>query len=75
MATINPSPDLRGLPDDALIRLKQVLRIYHVGRSTWLRGVAAGEYPQPIKKGGITFWRYGDVIAIARKVAESSMQK
>jgi prophage regulatory protein len=60
--------NLSGLPDDALIRLPDVLRLYPVSNSTWWRGVADGTYPKPIKLGPrAVAWRIGDVLALSRK--------
>jgi prophage regulatory protein len=30
------------------VRLKAVLAVYPVGRSTWYRGVAEGRFPKPV---------------------------
>jgi prophage regulatory protein len=36
------------LPQSGFVRLKTVLPVYPVARSTWYRGVAEGRYPKPI---------------------------
>jgi predicted DNA-binding transcriptional regulator AlpA len=36
------------LPSTGYVRLKTVLAIYPVGRSTWYRGVAEGRFPKPV---------------------------
>lgn len=48
--------------EDRLLRLREVLLLIPVGKSTWWAGVKSGRYPKPIKLGpGITVWRSADV--------------
>lgn len=48
--------------DTKFISLKQVLELIPVSKSTWLRGVSVGEYPQPIKVSKrLRFWRNDDI--------------
>jgi prophage regulatory protein len=50
------------LPDEAYIRLPQVLELYPVSKSTWWAGVASGKYPPGHKLSAhITAWRKGDI--------------
>ena len=52
------------LPDDALLRLPQVLARVPVGRSTLWLWVREGRFPKPIKLGPMTTaWRRSDVAA------------
>jgi prophage regulatory protein len=49
-------------PDEALLRLHQVLNRFQIGRSTWYAGVKRGIYPPPIKIGYRTaLWRASDI--------------
>ena len=53
------------LPTTGFIRLKSVLRVYPVGRSTWWAGVRHGRYPAPVKLGPrTTAWRVEDIRAL-----------
>jgi len=54
------------LKEDRLLRLKQVLEIVPVGKSTWWAGVATGRFPQPLRHLGprITVWRASEVYAL-----------
>lgn len=53
--------------DLKLIRLKQVLELLPISKSTWWDGIKKGIYPKPIKIGArISCWRLGEVIDIAR---------
>ncbi len=62
------------LPNDALLREKQVLvpgGPVPVSRSTWWAGVRSGRFPQPIRLGPrTTAWRVGDIRALLQKGAE-----
>jgi len=39
------------IPEQGFLRLKQVLQIIPVGKSTWWAGVKSGRFPQPTKLG------------------------
>lgn len=50
------------LPDDALLRLPDVLSVVGVGRSTWFAGVKEGRYPQPVQLSArLRAWRVRDI--------------
>ena len=56
---------------DHLLRLKQVLEIIPVSKSTWWAGVKSGRFPQPVKLGPrTTCWRESEV----RKLVESEAE-
>jgi prophage regulatory protein len=47
---------------DRLLRLKQVLKIVPVSKSTWWAGCASGRFPEPVRLGRrITCWRAKDI--------------
>ena len=51
--------------EEGLLRLREILHLVPVGKSTWWAGVKSGRYPQPIKLGpGITVWRMADIRAL-----------
>lgn len=63
----NSNTDLNGLPDNAVIRLPDVLRLYPVSRSHWWAGIKEGKYPKPIHLGQrARGWRLGDILALTR---------
>ena len=67
--TAKNSNDLSNLPDNAIIRLPDVLRLYPVSKSTWWEGVKDGKYPKPIRLGErARGWRLGDVLALTKEV-------
>jgi prophage regulatory protein len=54
----------------SLLRLKQVLKIIPVSKTTWWDGVKAGRFPKPIKLGPrTTCWRASDIFALVAKLA------
>jgi len=64
-----PAPATSSPPVNAqsLLRLRQVLVIIPVSRSSWWAGVRSGRYPQPVKLGpATTCWRAADVLALAQ---------
>ena len=57
--------NLSDLPNDAVIRLPDVLRMYPVSSSTWWAGVASGRYPTPVALGPrARGWRIGEIRAL-----------
>jgi prophage regulatory protein len=51
--------------DERLLRLKQVIEIIPVSKSTWWAWVAAGKAPAAIKLGDkTTCWRLSEVMAL-----------
>lgn len=55
---------------DRLIRLREVLTIVPVAKSTWWAWCAQGKAPKPIKLSEkTTCWRLSDIIAFVDQVA------
>jgi prophage regulatory protein len=61
--------------DDRLLKIKAALQIIPVGRSTWWEGIAAGKFPQPVKIGASTFWKYSDLMAYIANMPVSDQAK
>ena len=64
------------LPQVGFVRLPQILSVIPVSRSSWLRGVKSGKYPEPVKLGErTTAWRVEDIFklidALSKNVRES----
>lgn len=53
--------ETESLPTEGFVRIKQILRVLPIGKSTWWLGVKEGKYPQPVKHGRCTFWRVEDI--------------
>ncbi len=50
------------LPEVGFVRIKQILEIFPIGRSTWWDGVKDGRFPKPVKIGErTTAWCVGDI--------------
>jgi prophage regulatory protein len=47
--------------EERLLRLKQVLEIIPVSKSSWWAGVKSGKYPASVKYGRSTFWVNSDI--------------
>lgn len=69
------SKDLATLPEDALIRIKDVLRLYPISKSGWFKGIQDGKYPKPVKLGErVSAWRVGDILKLVRSVSAEREQ-
>tara|TARA_B100001057_G_scaffold384913_1_gene391512 strand:- start:284 stop:553 length:270 start_codon:yes stop_codon:yes gene_type:complete len=44
-----------------LYRIKQVLEVIPVSKTTWWNGVRHGRFPKPIRNGRMTFWKSEDI--------------
>jgi predicted DNA-binding transcriptional regulator AlpA len=59
------------LPDVALLRLPQVLRLIPVARSTWWAGIKAGRFPAPVKLGPRSVaWRVSEIRALVERLTK-----
>jgi prophage regulatory protein len=60
---VNVTPDARARL--GFLRIKQVLELIPIARSSWWAGVKSGKYPQPIKLGAhTTLWYRADIEAL-----------
>jgi len=58
------------IPDNGFLRLKQVLELIPVSKSTWWSGVSAGRFPQPVSlTARTTAWRVEDIRAVLQKLS------
>ena len=56
------------IPNEGYMRLRAVLSVFPVSRSTWWAGITAGRFPKGFKLGPrITAWRVEDI----RKLIET----
>ena len=54
--------DFKSLPDEALVRQKDIITVLPFSVATLWRRVRSNEFPEPIRiDAGITAWRWGDV--------------
>ncbi|MDD2999597.1 MAG: AlpA family phage regulatory protein [Candidatus Riflebacteria bacterium] len=52
-----------------LLRLRQVLQLVSVSRSTWLTGVKTGRFPAPVKNGRCVFWKAETILALLESMS------
>lgn len=77
MVQLKNTPKLRfeELPDEALIRLRQMMALHIVpySASTLWRRCRSNDFPKPIRVSpGITVWRVGDIRAYLEGIGKSS---
>jgi prophage regulatory protein len=53
-------------PPPRLLKLRQVLELVPVSRSTWYAGIQAGRFPAPVKLpgGDSVFWLLSDIVKL-----------
>jgi predicted DNA-binding transcriptional regulator AlpA len=55
------------IPQGRLLRLRDVLALYPVSRTSWYDGITTGQYPPPVRLGKRTVaWRQSDIEAAIR---------
>ena len=53
---------MHSIPETGFVRLKQILTVIPVGKSSWWAGVKTGRFPKPIKLSErCTVWRAEDI--------------
>ncbi|VVE76572.1 hypothetical protein PCA31118_05236 [Pandoraea captiosa] len=58
------------LPAEGFVRLPQVLAVFPVSRTTWLRGVKEKRYPAPVQLSPSTVaWRVEDIRRLLNSIA------
>jgi predicted DNA-binding transcriptional regulator AlpA len=68
-ATAEALKNFPHLPPDAVVRLPIVAALYGVSAPTVWRWSKSGQLPTPIKRGGVTAWRVGDLRAAMARAA------
>jgi len=54
---------------DGFLRLRDVLRIIPVSRSTWYEGIKAGRFPRQVRIiGDLVAWRVSDIRALVDRI-------
>ena len=67
---------MQNIPNNALLRLPQVLALIPVSRSAWWAGCKSGRYPKPVKLGpSTTAWRAADIAALLEKLTAEPEEK
>ena len=50
------------------MRLKQVLMLVPMCRTTWYDGIKSGLFPAPVKMGRMSLWRKSDILELVRRI-------
>jgi len=62
---------MRELPQMGFVRLKDILRVFPVSKSTWWAGVKSGRYPKPVKLSKrTTAWKAQDIWKLIDDVSD-----
>ena len=61
--------------EERLLRLKQVLEIIPVRKSSWWAGVKDGKYPASVKYGRSTFWINSDIQNLINHIIQKKMSE
>ena len=57
------------LPETGFVRVKQILKVIPVSKSTWWAGIKSGRFPQPVRLGPrIVAWRVEDIRNLISKM-------
>ena len=65
----------QNFPQVGFVRLPQILSVIPVSRSTWLRGVKSGKYPEPVKLGErTTAWRVEDILKLIDSLSRNERE-
>lgn len=59
--TTNALEQFTNLPDDARARLPVVCALFGISAPTVWRWTKSGRLPTPVRQGGVTAWRVGDL--------------
>ena len=61
----------KNLPENALLRLPQILELIPISRSAWWAGCKSGIYPKPVKLGPrTTAWRAADIAELLERLSK-----
>lgn len=67
---------MNNLPDFGYLRIKQVLKIFPVSRTSWYEGIKTGKYPKPVKlSDGVSAWRLIDIKKLCAEKDPAHMAK
>lgn len=57
--------DCNALPETGFVRLRDILRVIPISKSSWWAGVKEGRYPASVKLSPrVTAWRVEDIRAL-----------
>jgi predicted DNA-binding transcriptional regulator AlpA len=61
------------LPETGFVRLRLILDLIPVSKSTWWQGVKTGRFPKPVKLGPrMTAWKVDDIRSLIQKTEQAA---
>jgi predicted DNA-binding transcriptional regulator AlpA len=64
------------IPETGFVRLKQILAVIPVGKSSWWAGVRSGKFPKSVKLSpNCTAWKAEDIHSLIKQLAEQTPHK
>lgn len=69
----NHPPELGTIPKTGFVRLKLILTVIPICKSSWWAGVKSGKYPAPVRPspfGRSTVWRSADIRRLIDEAGE-----
>ena len=67
------STEFTQLPAVGFVRLRGILSVIPVGRSTWWEGVRTGKFPRPVKLSPrVTAWRVEDIRRLIERLGQDA---
>jgi predicted DNA-binding transcriptional regulator AlpA len=68
--------DITNIPETGFVRLRQILEVIPVCKSTWWEGVKSGRYPKSIKLSArCTGWKAEDIRVLIKQISEQQNEK
>ena len=61
------------IPSTGFLRLRQILTLVPISKSSWWEGCKSGRFPKPVKLGPrTTAWRVEDITALVQTLGSQS---
>jgi len=62
-------------PEIGFVRIKAILAVFPVSKSTWWAGVKSGRYPQPVKLSArTTAWKVEEIKELLEQASSGTLQ-
>ena len=63
------------IPEIGFVRLKEVLTVIPIGKTSWWAGVKSGRFPKPVKLSErCTAWKAEDIRELIKRLAEQTQK-
>ena len=68
--------DITKIPESGFVRLRQILEVIPVCKSTWWEGVKTGRYPKSVKLSArCTGWKAEEIRALIQQISDQQSEK